>query len=619
MEISPGHIHQVKWFESDMLEGIVKKKLEITFRKDRTYPGGKKAPDGIEIRFGDARPTMEVRELLKQHGFRFSEKQTMWYAFDNAKSRELIEQLENKEVEVDDTQYEKRSFWKRVSNYDAFAELTPYTEFMVHTNPPGFHRNKKMLQKAYPNIHALLNNPGLSYKKYFNKAVEEGEEKEERDESGEERFEVAKKLQELAEGMQKTIDVKLNPPISRQRPTARRARIAAGIRDEGYRLLDMQTFLFALAKAHREGHINSYPLLKKIRSKAQIAVFDTIGLAEKGNWSQKSIEATYERNSEALASLGIRSLPEWRKANEQKNSLLNTMPQAKKEALNEKKIRELEIKLLSQKIPGFFPTPPDLIERLLELADLDEEDSILEPSAGKGDILDAIREKFGGIELDLSAIEIYSPLREILELKGYELIAGNFLDYNSGEKFNKIVMNPPFEDGQDIDHVTHALSLLTPGGRVVAIMGEGVFFRSFKKDKTFRELLQQKNAYISEPIKEAFKQGFKSTGVNVRIVAINADGTPVKPGQSFPKQKGAQMPQKEEAEELPEEETEPEDADKAELEAQAELELLRMQVEQKRRKRKNLKGVEDIDPEKLEGFKRKAWALQGYGDVLDFK
>jgi hypothetical protein len=615
METSPGYIHQIRWFESDTLEGIVKKKLEITFRKDRIYPNGKKAPDGIEIRFGDARPTLEVRELLKAHGFRFSEKQTMWYAIDNAKSRELIEQLENTEVEVDDTKYQKQSFWKRIGSYEAYNVLKPYTEFMVHGEPPAFFRNKKMLEKTYGNIYKLLQS-GLSFKKYFNKAVEEeGEEEGEESDS-----QIGYKLRVLADNMQKTIDAKINSAISKQRPTPRRARIAAGMREEGYRLRNIQSLLYALSNAHLTGKISQFPLLKEISTKAQAELLLQYENAYGRKENDEILQRFFDHRRMDFDAFGISNFPKWTAAIEQKNTLLdksaaNTSPKPDE---NAEKIRELEMQLLSQKIEGFFPTPPDLIEHLLELAELDRDDSILEPSAGKGDILDAISKKFEGVELDLSAIEINPSLQKILELKGYELIGTNFLTYNTGEKFNKIVMNPPFENGQDIDHVTQALKLLTPGGRVVAIMSEGVFFRSFKKDKAFRILLQEMNAYISQPIKEAFKQGFKSTGVTVRIVAINADGTPITPVQRNSGKKHPAKPQEEPPENQPQEDEE-DQASQDELEAKAELELMRMQMERKRRKRNGLKGIEDIDPEKLEGLKRRAWTLQGYGNVLDFK
>lgn len=39
--------------------------------------------------------------------------------------------------------------------------------------------------------------------------------------------------------------------------------------------------------------------------------------------------------------------------------------------------------------------------------------------------------------------------------------------------FNRIVRNPPFADGTDIHHITLALRLLNPGGRLVALCANG--------------------------------------------------------------------------------------------------------------------------------------------------
>ena len=55
--------------------------------------------------------------------------------------------------------------------------------------------------------------------------------------------------------------------------------------------------------------------------------------------------------------------------------------------------------------------------------------------------------------------------------------------------YDRIIMNPPFGDRRDAEHVRHAYSLLKPGGRLVAIMGEGVFFGKDKKADDFREWL----------------------------------------------------------------------------------------------------------------------------------
>jgi hypothetical protein len=40
-------------------------------------------------------------------------------------------------------------------------------------------------------------------------------------------------------------------------------------------------------------------------------------------------------------------------------------------------------------------------------------------------------------------------------------------------KFDRVVMNPPFDHGADIKHVEHARKFLKPGGRLVAVVANG--------------------------------------------------------------------------------------------------------------------------------------------------
>ena len=584
--------------EDVFLGDIIKHKPEITYNNNRTYSNGTKAPDGIEIRFGSVRPTAEVREMLKAHGFQFSEKQTMWYARDNAKSRELAEFLSQNEVDVDNTQYEKRNFWVLVRSTNEFDKLRERTEFAIKTEPPKYFYSKSFLKKAFPSIHSLINEQALSYKRYYNKIVGEDDPESPKDEqsssgnsSG---IEIAEKLQALAEGMQKQIDAKINSATSRQRPTKKRMRVAAGMRDEGYKLQEIQTDLYALAQSHKTSEINKYPYLQKIRNRSQVELITRYEISKD----------SFDRYKEDLSKLGISSAEDWRIAREQKTKLAESYSPSsiKKQTENERKIKELEMQVLGAKIPGFFPSPPDLIEKLLELADIQDYDRVLEPSAGKGDILDAIKKEHTYKELH--AIEPSSQLREILSRKGHWLVGDDFLEYHPEEKYDKIIMNPPFEDGQDIDHVRHAFSLLKPSGRLVAIMGEGAFFRQFKKDKAFREFLQEKSALVSPPIKEAFKNAFNSTAITVRIVAINADGSQVTVSKT-----------------LPENDADSSDSELLELEAEAELELLKMRVEMQRKKKKQLQGLGEspIDESKLQRFRQKAWAVQRRLEVLNYK
>ena len=79
-------------------------------------------------------------------------------------------------------------------------------------------------------------------------------------------------------------------------------------------------------------------------------------------------------------------------------------------------------------------------------------------------------------------------------------------------------MNPPFEQGQDIEHVRHAFDWLATGGHLVAVMSNGSFFREDKKATAFRDWL----AYVrgeSYPLPEdSFKES--GTGVRTRLAVI---------------------------------------------------------------------------------------------------
>lgn len=164
-------------------------------------------------------------------------------------------------------------------------------------------------------------------------------------------------------------------------------------------------------------------------------------------------------------------------------------------------------------IPGFFPTPPTKADDMVEIADLGTNDRILEPEAGAGAIAEAIRRA----GFSCRCIEIHPTLVEILRRKGFDTIHGDFMDHL--ERYDKIIMNPPFENSQDIDHVLHAFQILNDGGRIVAIMSAGVFYREHTKARAFREWLEGVGGYWEELPAGTFQ--VSGTGVNACLVVIN--------------------------------------------------------------------------------------------------
>ena len=60
----------------------------------------------------------------------------------------------------------------------------------------------------------------------------------------------------------------------------------------------------------------------------------------------------------------------------------------------------------------YYPTPYDVVETMVGNADIYPNMNVLEPSAGKGDILDALRARFGST-ITIDAVE-YSPSKDIM-------------------------------------------------------------------------------------------------------------------------------------------------------------------------------------------------------------
>lgn len=171
----------------------------------------------------------------------------------------------------------------------------------------------------------------------------------------------------------------------------------------------------------------------------------------------------------------------------------------------------------------FFETPVHLAERMVELACIHKGDCVLEPSAGKGRIVQAILEDCPDL-FSLDVCEINPAMTADLmtvcgDMENVEIVAQDFL-LLKGE-WNKIVMNPPFNAGQDMAHVRHAYDSLAPDGRLVALMSPGWMTKEDTKSALFREWyeLEQKNGGASVP--EFIPKGtFQESGTSVETVLI---------------------------------------------------------------------------------------------------
>lgn len=129
----------------------------------------------------------------------------------------------------------------------------------------------------------------------------------------------------------------------------------------------------------------------------------------------------------------------------------------------------------------FYPTPPSLIEKMLSGLDLRTIQYILEPSAGKGNIIKGILDKHNMLyswdrgKINIDCIEIDKNLQSILrqmsadeENNNIHLVWDNFLTYNPYKKYDLIIMNPPFNGGER--HLLKALDIQRNGGSIICIL-----------------------------------------------------------------------------------------------------------------------------------------------------
>lgn len=224
----------------------------------------------------------------------------------------------------------------------------------------------------------------------------------------------------------------------------------------------------------------------------------------------------------------------------------------------------------------FYPTPQSLVEKMLQGVDFDYIHTILEPSAGKGDILRMLAQKekitfHRDRKFDVDCIEIDPNLRQILkynfsddrkrELRkkedelnpvtkwnskknqyetvpspnpdefkrieeelncffsnGIHIVHDDFLTYNPYKQYDLIIMNPPFSNGDK--HLLKALKTQEKGGNIICLLNAETLKNPYTETRReLLRLLKEHNAII-EYIDNAFVSAERSTGVEVALIKV---------------------------------------------------------------------------------------------------
>jgi hypothetical protein len=122
-------------------------------------------------------------------------------------------------------------------------------------------------------------------------------------------------------------------------------------------------------------------------------------------------------------------------------------------------------------VPAFLEchvTPADVAEEMARALPDMAGKHVLEPSAGTGSLLDAMKRVHP--EAIVQGVEIYRPLQERLIQKGYEVYCDDFAEWakHQGATRDAVIMNPPFRKVKE--HIIAAFGLLKRGGVMVALV-----------------------------------------------------------------------------------------------------------------------------------------------------
>ena len=233
----------------------------------------------------------------------------------------------------------------------------------------------------------------------------------------------------------------------------------------------------------------------------------------------------------------------------------------------------------------FYPTPESLVAKMLDGVDLDYITTILEPSAGTGNILKAIARKEHSRKFDVDCIEYDSNLRQILKFNfgerkdelykkkkeimskyqyaekkygigyahydnnqrkyvplpeedtakledidreleaffdnGIHIVHDNFLTYTSYKHYDLIIANPPFSNGDK--HLLKMLEIQKHGGSIICLLNaETIKNPCTESRKHLAKLLEEYNAII-EFIPHAFVDAERKTDVEVALIKVQIE------------------------------------------------------------------------------------------------
>lgn len=227
-----------------------------------------------------------------------------------------------------------------------------------------------------------------------------------------------------------------------------------------------------------------------------------------------------------------------------------------------------------KEVPEFYPTPVALMQKMFSEIDLSKIKYVLEPSAGSGNlakfceilaevledryyrrivsnrvddnlsnneynaafIKSAVAyaaEKYEKVNLDdepyryhtdsnleIDCIEADPDLRAVLKGNGFSVVDTDFLSFYTEKKYDLIVMNPPFSNGEE--HLLKAIELQERfGGQIICLLNAETIRNPYSNmRKLLSNKLNEHHAKV-EFIQNAFSSAERKTDVEIALIRVN--------------------------------------------------------------------------------------------------
>lgn len=165
----------------------------------------------------------------------------------------------------------------------------------------------------------------------------------------------------------------------------------------------------------------------------------------------------------------------------------------------------------------FYPTPPNVIKTMTEGENLVGK-TILEPSAGKGNIVDFLTEAGANV----ISCENNQDLKKILQTK-CRVIADDFLTITSDmvSHIDYIIMNPPFSAEEA--HILHAFNIAPPACKIISLCNYSTVENPYTNQRKQLCAIIDNNGSV-ENIGQCFSDAERETNVNIGLIKIKKPG-----------------------------------------------------------------------------------------------